>query len=88
MPKNIFVCAAVSVLLACLCKARENTGTTAEGGEKMTIKVTSSAFDDQGLIPAKYTCQGQNISPPLQFQMEIEGTKSIALICDDPDAPI
>jgi hypothetical protein len=88
MPKNIFVFAAVSVLLACLCKARENTGTTAEGGTKMTIKVTSSAFDDQGLIPAKYTCQGQNISPPLQFQMGIEGTKSIALICDDPDAPI
>jgi Raf kinase inhibitor-like YbhB/YbcL family protein len=88
MQKNILVFAAVSVLIACLCKAMENTTATAERGEKMTIKVTSSAFDDQGLIPAKYTCQGQNISPPLQFQMEIGGIKSIALICDDPDAPI
>ena len=88
MTKNILVFAVVSVLPACVCNAMENAGTTAEGGKKMTIKVTSSAFEDQGMIPAKYTCQGQNISPPLQFEMGIEGTRSIALICDDPDAPI
>jgi len=54
----------------------------------MEIKITSSAFEDGGLIPAKYTCDGADISPPLQWQTVPEATKSIALICDDPDAPM
>ncbi len=54
----------------------------------MEIKITSSAFEDGGLIPAKYTCDGADISPPLQWDAIPEGTKSIALICDDPDAPM
>ena len=54
----------------------------------MEIKITSSAFEDGGLIPAKYTCDGADISPPLQWDAVPEGTKSIALICDDPDAPM
>jgi len=54
----------------------------------MEIKITSSAFEDGGLIPAKYTCDGADVSPPLQWEAVPEGTKSIALICDDPDAPM
>ena len=54
----------------------------------MKIKVTSSAFAEGGLIPAKYTCDGSDISPPLQWEAVPEGTKSIALISDDPDAPM
>ncbi|MCH7558562.1 MAG: YbhB/YbcL family Raf kinase inhibitor-like protein [Planctomycetes bacterium] len=54
----------------------------------MEIKITSSAFEDGGLIPAKYTCDGADVSPPLQWDAVPEGTKSIALICDDPDAPM
>jgi Raf kinase inhibitor-like YbhB/YbcL family protein len=54
----------------------------------MDIKITSSAFEDGGLIPAKYTCDGADVSPPLQWDAVPEGTKSIALICDDPDAPM
>lgn len=54
----------------------------------MEIKVTSSAFEDGGMIPAKYTCDGADISPPLQWAAVPESTKSIALICDDPDAPM
>ena len=54
----------------------------------MDIKITSSAFEDGGLIPAKYTCDGADISPPLQWDAVPESTKSIALICDDPDAPM
>jgi Raf kinase inhibitor-like YbhB/YbcL family protein len=54
----------------------------------MDIKITSSAFQDGGLIPAKYTCDGADVSPPLQWDVVPEGTKSIALICDDPDAPM
>ncbi len=54
----------------------------------MEIKITSSAFEDGGLIPAKYTCDGADMSPPLQWDVVPEGTKSIAVICDDPDAPM
>jgi len=54
----------------------------------MEIKITSSAFADGGLIPSTYTCDGADISPPLQWDVAPEGTESIALICDDPDAPM
>ena len=54
----------------------------------MEIRITSMAFEDSGLIPAKYTCDGEDISPPLQWDAVPEGTRSVALICDDPDAPM
>ena len=54
----------------------------------MEIKITSSAFEDGGLIPAKYTCDGADMSPPLQWDAVPEGARSVALICDDPDAPM
>ena len=54
----------------------------------MEIKITSSVFEDGGLIPAKYTCDGADMSPPLRWDVVPEGTKSVALICDDPDAPM
>ncbi|MHC4271210.1 MAG: YbhB/YbcL family Raf kinase inhibitor-like protein [Planctomycetota bacterium] len=54
----------------------------------MEIKVTSSAFEEGGMIPPIYTCDGQDISPPLEWEGIPEETKSIALISDDPDAPM
>ena len=54
----------------------------------MEIKITSSAFEDGGLIPAQYTCDAKDISPPLQWEAVPDATASIAVICDDPDAPM
>jgi len=57
-------------------------------GTAMKLTVTSTAFPEGGKIPAKYTCDGANISPPLSWTKGPEGTKSYALIADDPDAPM
>ncbi len=51
------------------------------------MKLTSTAFAHEGEIPAKYTCEGLDISPPLAWSDLPEGTHSLALIVDDPDAP-
>jgi Raf kinase inhibitor-like YbhB/YbcL family protein len=59
-----------------------------EGDKQMTIKITSSAFKEGDMIPAKYTCDGKNISPPLKWERTPKNTQSFALISDDPDAPI
>ncbi len=54
----------------------------------MEIKIKSPAFVPGGQIPWKYTCDGMDISPPLSWTSGPEGTKTFALICDDPDAPM
>ncbi len=53
----------------------------------MAFELTSTAFANGDPIPMKYTCDDQDISPPLQWKDPPEGTRSFALICDDPDAP-
>ena len=52
------------------------------------MKIISSAFSDNGLMSAKYSKQGGNISPPLQFIDVPSGAKSLVLVCHDPDAPV
>ena len=58
------------------------------GGEPMTMALTSPAFNEGGPIPSKFTCDGEDISPELDWFGTPEGTVSLALIMDDPDAPM
>jgi len=59
------------------------------GGAQMAeIKVTSTAFAEGAMIPVKFTGDGEDVSPPLSWTGAPEGTKSFALINDDPDAPV
>lgn len=62
-------------------------GTAAPEEGKMSFALTSSAFNEGAAIPPLYTCEGQDVSPPLAWTAPPDGTKSLALINDDPDAP-
>jgi len=53
----------------------------------MTIELTSTAFQEGDSIPERYTGDGNDASPPLRWSEPPQGTKSFALVCDDPDAP-
>ena len=53
----------------------------------MSLVLSSPAFQPGGEIPTDYTCEGKDISPPLEWQGVPAGTRSLALIIDDPDAP-
>jgi len=52
------------------------------------LKVKSPSFEHNGLIPRKYTCDGEDLNPPLKIEDVPEGTQSLALTVDDPDAPM
>lgn len=54
----------------------------------MTISLKSTAFEHGSMIPSKYTCDGKDISPPLQWSNLPAGAKTLVLISDDPDAPM
>ena len=59
----------------------------ASAEEIKIMNIISPAFNHQGMIPAKYTCDGSDVSPPLNWSEIPTNTKSLALIVDDPDAP-
>jgi hypothetical protein len=58
-----------------------------EKKEKAIMNITSSSFPNNGAIPARHTCDGHDVSPELFWSGIPEGTRSLALIMDDPDAP-
>ncbi len=75
--------------VACQEKAKTRSGGKAREGQIMQkIELTSPAFSHGSFIPAKYTCDGQDVSPELTWVGVPEGTRTLALICDDPDAPV
>lgn len=59
----------------------------ASNPEEFNMKIETSAFQNGETIPAKYTCSGENVSPPLNISGAPKETKSFVLIVDDPDAP-
>jgi Raf kinase inhibitor-like YbhB/YbcL family protein len=54
----------------------------------MKLQLSSPDFEDGEMIPSKYTCDGSDASPRLEWSGVPEGSRSLALVCDDPDAPI
>jgi len=81
---NLF-CIALFVVF---CEIGMQTGFSEREGYAMELNIKSSAFDEGELIPEKYTCDGEDVSPSLSWAQPPKETKSIVLICDDPDAPM
>ena len=87
--------ALLAVALAALAACSSSGGdggaavTTAAGQQApaSTMTVTSSAFGAGAAIPVRYTCKGDNLSPPLRWSAPPAGTEELALVVDDPDAP-
>jgi Raf kinase inhibitor-like YbhB/YbcL family protein len=79
--------AAVAALASSLFAAAASSDPGLQGGTDMAFSLVSPSFPDQGEVPTKYTCEGEDISPPLRWSGAPAGTKSFALVVDDPDAP-
>ena len=78
---GVMFCLAVGLAVA-------SAGSNAEGGKKkMSLQVSSPAFAQGKAIPKKYTGEGDNVSPPLDWSDVPASTKELAMICEDPDAP-
>lgn len=81
----------LTVLSLLGCRADQNRSLTdlppQTTSSRKTMKLESTAFIANGMIPFLYTCDGQDISPPLSWDAPPTGTQSLALIVDDPDAP-
>ena len=86
----------IAMMMVCLSVAacqrertdRTTTANEVKGGTGMAMTITSAAFGEGQRIPKKYTCDGEDVSPPLKWSGAPKGTQSFALICDDPDAPM
>jgi Raf kinase inhibitor-like YbhB/YbcL family protein len=84
--KPVSVTSIMIISLLAACMLRDTAIAASKGGTVMELK--STAFTMGGMIPQKYSCEGENVSPPLMWKGVPEGTRSIALITDDPDAPM
>ena len=94
--KHFLIFALIFMVFFCGCaqKAQEVSTTTTIPPEDANMKniqakltVSSAAFSENSTIPAKYTCDGQDINPPLSIDGIPSGVKTLVLFIDDPDAP-
>jgi Raf kinase inhibitor-like YbhB/YbcL family protein len=84
MRNTFLIIVAINILLS----ACGTITTPTEAAVTKQLTITSDAFSSGQSIPAKYSCIGRNISPPLAWSEPPAGTQSFALIMDDPDAPV
>jgi Raf kinase inhibitor-like YbhB/YbcL family protein len=82
-----FFAVSSSLLLAGCSNGTQQSGPASTAKDAPALLLSSAAFADGQPIPDKYTCHGQDISPPLQWSGVPSQAKSIALTCEDPDAP-
>ena len=82
VPKNRrFLIMGLTFFLVAFMSACKTPDSTGQGVDLISMK--SSAFKDGGTIPAKYTCDGANVSPPLSWGSVPKGTKSLVIACED-----
>ena len=87
--RGLFKRAKVTTAILCFTwAATVADSVAADNNRKGTMQLTSTAFTEGQPIPAKYTCEGKNVSPPLKWSGVPAGAKALALIADDPDAPV
>lgn len=81
--------AATAALIAAACSSDpgDTDGPDAEGDSPQSLDVTSQGFEENERIPTRFTCEGDDISPPIAWSGVPEGTASLALSMEDPDAP-
>lgn len=81
--KNLVIgLTAVAIFYAVFAKPQDGRG------EDMNMKLSSPAFENNSNVPSRFTCEGRDINPPLIIENIPAGAKSMALIVDDPDAPM
>ena len=81
----LMLCLAIVLLVGCRSAATDMPAASATPGP---FTLTSTAFAHQEAIPTLYTCDGEDRSPPLRWSEPPASTKSLTLICEDPDAPV
>ncbi len=82
--REFFLLLSVGLVGACIGQTRP----APDEGVEMSVQLSSSAFREGESIPSKHTCDGEDLSPPLQWSGIPDGARSLALIVDDPDAPV
>ncbi len=84
--KSMYITAVV-ILIAAVSHSG-NSAWADDNSEPVKIELKSEAFEHEAAIPEKYSCEGDDISPGLTWNAPPKGTVELALICDDPDAPV